>query len=127
MNNKLRDVKKRAQQSHFKRRARERLGYALNQTAISGIRNSVQGEHGTLLAQPSLRISIWSVRYGERDLVVVYDHETEELVTLITTGMYQEMAICNSPRGKDADDLKSRIADTPAGKALQEMKERLDG
>jgi hypothetical protein len=67
------------------------------------------------------------VRYGERDLVVVYDHESEELGTLMTTGMYQEMDICNSPRGKDADDLKSRIADTPAGKALQEMKERLDG
>lgn len=127
MNKKLRDVKKRAQQSHFFKRAQERLGYSLSKTAISGLRNAVRGKHGTLLAQPSLRISIWSVRYGERDLVVVYDHETEELVTLMTTGMYQEMAICNSPRGKDADDLKTSIADTPAGKALQAMKEQLNG
>ena len=126
MKTKSRDIKRRAQQKHFARRAEERLGFKLSLTAISGIRNAVERKHGTLLAQPSLRIAVWRVRYGERNLVVVYDYETEELVTLMTTGMYQETALCNSPGGED-EDLKSRIADTPAGRTLQEMKERLDG
>jgi len=126
MKTKLRDIKRRAQQKHFARRAEERLGFNLSPTAISGIRNAVRHKHGTLLAQPSLRIAVWRVRYGERNLVVVYDYETEELVTLMTIGMYQETALCNSPGGED-EDLKSRIADTPAGQTLQEMKERLDG
>lgn len=127
MKNKRRAIKRSAQRKHFKKRAEERLGFALPETTISSIRSAVEAERGTLLARPSLRIGVWRVRHAERDLVVVYDYETEELVTLMTTGMYQETALCNSPRGRDDKDLKSPIANTPAGKALQEMKERLDG
>jgi len=123
----LRDIKRRAQRLHVLRRAHERLGYELSNDDIDAIRLKVERGRGDLLVQPSLRTSIWRIVVDHRKVVVVYDHETEEIATIMTTGMWQETDVAKSPAVTQDTPLKGSLENHPAGKALQDLKDKLNG
>jgi hypothetical protein len=123
--NELRNIKRRAQRRHVQKRILERLGVTLCDDELDALKLKIERGRAHMLARPSLRASIWRTEINNQRVVIVYDHETEELATVMTTGMWQEMDLCNSPAVKEHSVLQSSIKDTPAGKALQELKERL--
>jgi hypothetical protein len=122
----LREIKRQAQRRHFQKRSLERLGYDITPQEIDDLRLKIERGRAQLLARPSLRSSIWRTVVNGQKVVLVYDHETEELATLMTTGMWQEMDLCNSPAVKDPSAFQTAIKDSPAGKVLQELKEKLN-
>ena len=122
--NKYVKVRRAAQQSHFRRRVFERLGFSLTEDEITQLTREIQEEECTLLLRHSLRNSIWRVTAGSRDIIVVYDEETEVPVTVLTEGMWQVRSMCNSPVVTSGKDLQSALGDHPAGQILRDLKKR---
>ena len=120
--NKYLKARKVAQKSHFRRRVRERLGFHLTEDELKKVRDSIQQKTSLLLTRHSLRNSIWRVRIGNRDIIVVYDEETNEPATVLTESMWQERSVCNSPVVKDNQDLQIALGDHPAAKVLRDFK-----
>ena len=85
-----RKIHRHAQRIHFGRRAEERLGYALNVEEVIHIRELVRTETAELLFKPNLRFSMWRVPVKSGTIIVVYDHETKELVTVLSEAMWEE-------------------------------------
>ena len=80
-----------AQRIHFSRRAEERLGYPLNVKAVIGIRAAIRSESAELLrVKREARLSFWRVQVKSSTAIIVYSHETEEVVTLLTEEMWRE-------------------------------------
>ena len=42
---------------------------------------------------------------------MVYDNETEEMVTLLTEEIWQSQKMCNSPYAKDTKNLRQSLGD----------------
>ena len=122
--NKFVKARKVAQAEHFRRRAFERLGFSLTSEEISNIRSSIEKKEAPLLARQSLRHSIWRCCVGKRDIIVMYDEETEEPATIITESMWQERGICNSPVVENAESLQAALGDHPGAKVLKELKRK---
>lgn len=125
--NKYVKIKRDAQRTHFRRRALERLGYELLEREIARIRQQVRERKAELLTRPDAKLSVWRVDIGARQMVVVYDLETEELSTILTNKIWQEQDMCNSPYSKDEGHLVGTLGDHPKAKALAELKEKLGG
>jgi hypothetical protein len=122
--NKYLKVRKSAQATHFRRRAFERLGFHLTDEEVSNIRSSIEKQEAALLARQSLRHSIWRCYVGKRDIIVVYDEETDEPATIITESMWQERSVCNSPTVENAESLQTALGDHPGAKVLKELRKK---
>jgi hypothetical protein len=120
--NKYLKVRRSAQQSHFRRRVFERLGFSLAESEISQLIRDIQSKQATLLLRHSLRNSIWRVSVGSHAIVVVYDEETDVPVTVLTESMWQARSVCNSPIVTTTDDLYSALGDHPAAQVLRNLK-----
>lgn len=122
-----RKLKQHAQRRHFRRRACERLGYELQTREIVSIRRQVQERRAELITRPDERLTLWRVKVNGRSMVVVYDQETKELVTIMSETVWQSQDMRNSPHVKDEAGLRASLADTPAGQVLAGLKEASNG
>lgn len=113
----LRKIRRLAQRKHFSRRASERLGYIISGAEVIDIRRQVQSGTGELLTRPSDRLVLYRIKTSGRSMIVVYDNETEELVTMMTEAIWQAQAMCRSPHVDD----KAALRDTLGGSALEEL------
>jgi hypothetical protein len=55
-------------------------------------------------------------------MIVVYDNETGEMVTLLTEEIWQSQKMCNSPYSKDGGSLKQSLGANPV---LAELKGKI--
>jgi hypothetical protein len=117
----LRKVKRLAQRIHFARRASERLGYELSGAEVIDIRRQVQAGTGELLTRPSDRLVLYRISANGRGMIVVYDNETEELVTMLTEEIWQAQRMFKSPGVNDKADLRESLGGT-AWKELSKLK-----
>lgn len=115
---KLRKLRRYAQRKHFRARARERLGYELNEGEIAVIAQQVRQGEADLITRPSSRLVLWRVLINSRPMIVVQDLETDELVTIMGETIWQNQEMSKSPYVRDAGVLRSSLADTQAGKVL---------
>lgn len=113
----LRWIHKAAQQKHFRERVKERFGLDLDIPEWSDVLVAILTNRAEMLARPSLRTSMWRVTLFGTPVVVVFDHETLEMVTIITEEMWAERSLAKG------SPLTSTLAETPAGKVLQQLKE----
>ncbi len=91
MSKRVRKIRRQSQRIHFSRRSEERLGYILNVKAVIRIREAIRSETAELLhVKRGVRLSFWRVPVKSGTAIVVYSHETEELVTLLTETMWKE-------------------------------------
>lgn len=120
--NKYLKVRKCAQKSHFRRRVFERLGFNLTEEEIKEVVLKIREKRAFLLTRHSLRNSIWRVPVGKRDLIIIYDEETDEPATVLTESMWQERSVCNSPVVDNTQDLQIALGDHPAAKVLRDLK-----
>ncbi len=125
---KHRKLKRNAQRIHFRRRVLERLGYDIRFEEVTKIKQEIQDGTGQLLTRPDKRLSVWRVRIGNREgFVVVYDADTEELVTLMTDSIWQEQDMCNSPHVEDSAGLKGKLSAQRGAESLLELRKKLRG
>ena len=125
---KHRKLKRNAQRIHFRRRARERLGYDIPQEEVIRIKREIQNDTGDFITRPNERLSLWRVKIGNRGgFVVVYDAETEELVTMLTDGIWQEQDMRNSPHVEDSTALRSSLASQRGAESLLALRKKLGG
>jgi hypothetical protein len=117
--------KRNAQQAHFKKRAYERLGYELTNKEVTAIRHQVRDKTAILLSRPSFKLSIWRVSIKARPMIVVFDAETEELVTMLNYTTWQEQRMSNAP-DVPSEELKDTLASHPGAAVLRELRDRLE-
>jgi len=127
MSDKYRDLKRLAQQKHFRLRAQERLGYALREEEIAELLRKIQAGEAELITRPSARLVLWRVLVNGRSMVAVYDLETDELVTLMGETIWQNQEMSKSPHVRDDGVLRSTLAETQAGRVLAELLEKKNG
>jgi hypothetical protein len=120
MNSRLRKVKQNAQRIHFSKRAQARLGYELTSAEVRGLYSSIRSGVAELVAHPKERLSLYRVYINSRSMIVVYDNETEEMVTLLTEEIWQAQEMCNSPVSKDTKSLRQSLSDNADLLALRE-------
>lgn len=121
-------LKRNAQRIHFRRRVFERLGYEIRPEEVGKIKQEIRSGTGELLTRPNKRLSLWRIEVGNRKgFVVVYDAETEELVTLMTDSIWQEQDMCNSPHVSDGAELKGSLSDHRGAESLLELRKKLGG
>lgn len=77
-----RGSKRRAQQSHARRRARERLGIDLKPHVEADIIRRIQNGEAKLARRQSLRVSVYYLEVEGQELAVVYDRQRKCVVTL---------------------------------------------
>ena len=91
MSKRVHKIRRQSQRIHFSRRSEERLGYILNVETVIKIREAIRSETAELLhVKRGVRLSVWRVSVKSGTIIVVYSHETEELVTLLTEEMWKE-------------------------------------
>lgn len=116
-------IRRAAQRVHFRRRVTERLGYPLANSEISKIKQDIRDNTLHELASSVPRLRIYQILVDNRPCVVLYDIHTEELVTFLTLGMWQERKLAKSPADKSTQSLRGTLEDTPAGEVLKKLKE----
>jgi len=57
----------------------------------------------------------------------VYDAETEELVTLLTDGIWQEQTMCKSPHVEDPTELRGSLSEQRGAEGLLALRKKLEG
>jgi hypothetical protein len=83
-------VHKGAKQKHFRARIKERFGVDLDVAEWSGMLQSIIQENAEFLGRPSLRTSFWRLDFRGEPLIVVFDHEVLEMVTVLTEQMWEQ-------------------------------------
>lgn len=125
---KARKLKRHAQRIHFRKRVKDRLGYDIQPDEVRRIRQEIQSGTGVLLTRPDKRLSVWRTKIGNRTgFVVVWDAETEELVTLMTDAIWQQQDMCNSPYVEDDAALKGSFSEARGAESLLALKSKLEG
>lgn len=127
MLNKYHKAKRLAQRAHFRARAKERLGYELREEEITELIRQVQAGEADLITRPSARLVLWRVIINSRPMVVVYDLETDELVTMMGETIWQNQEMHKSPYVRDEGALRSTLAETQAGRVLAALLEKKNG
>ena len=115
-------VKKGAQQKHFRTRVKERLGFELSIHDWAYVLEIILTNEAEMLARPSNQTSMWRVRIAGKWVVVVFDDQSLEMVTVLTEEMWAERVLAKKKTHTDPA-LHTSIADTPAGETLQGMKD----
>lgn len=80
--------KKKSQRLHFRRRALERVGFAIGERAIREMVRRIQEGEATFVRRQSNRVTLWEVEVPEEDgrkVRCVYDKRTKEIVTVLPT------------------------------------------
>ncbi len=85
MRRKARKKKARCQSIHAKRRANERFGINLNSEQLV---KEIQDQKLTFLTRQSNRVTLWRKKEDDLDIVVVYDSNTKEIVTVMPYEWY---------------------------------------
>jgi hypothetical protein len=116
-------LRKRAQNKHFRRRVEERLGYALSEQEINQIKEDALGGQLRELVSPVPRLIIYQIFIDNRPCVVLYDNQTQELVTFLTLSMWQDRRLANNPKTENEESLRTTLENSPAGQVLKQLKE----
>jgi hypothetical protein len=81
---------KRLQFIHTRRRAAERFGVALTQSAYKQIIQDIQKGAATFLKRQSNMVTIWQVTAEEEVMVAFYDKRRKTIKTVLTPDQYEE-------------------------------------
>jgi len=114
-------IRKSAQRRHFLRRAQERLGYDLSGDELIAVRRSILSGMATLIIRPVEHLGVYRVPMRGRDMVVVYDYHTKEMVTMLSEGMWQTQRMSKSPDVTEKTALRDSL-DSSALNELQKLK-----
>lgn len=77
---------------------KERFDIDLDVADWTQILEDILTERATPLARPSLQTSFWQTEIQGQRVVVVFNHETLEMVTAITEEMWQERKLQKNQR-----------------------------
>jgi len=81
---------KRLQFVHTRRRAAERFGVALSQSAYKQIIQDIQKGVAIFLKRQSNMVTIWEVTAEEEVMVAFYDKRRKTIKTVLTPDQYEE-------------------------------------
>lgn len=82
--------KAKAQKSHAKRRASERLGVELNKEGYRALVAQIRDGRAKFLERQSLRVSLFAVDVAGSPAVAVYDRQRKTIATLLTMEMFNQ-------------------------------------
>lgn len=72
-----------ARRSHVHRRSKERLGITMSEAELNAIEASLRDRRGRFVHRADHGVSFWDVILRGRWVRVVFDHEHDELVTVL--------------------------------------------
>lgn len=80
--------KKKAQQRHSRRRARERFDFSLDKNSLHSVIKQIQSGEAKFVKKQSLRVKHWLVKLPSGSYAVaVYDKVRKSIITFLTTEM----------------------------------------
>jgi len=75
--------KKKAQQIHASRRAKQRFGINFGKDEQGQIKNLIQNGKATFLWRQSGRVTHWLVKHSDKLIHAVYDKERKQIITVL--------------------------------------------
>lgn len=87
----MRRSKKKCQQKHVMRRARERFSIHLSESDYLAIVDLIQDNKGIFIERQSHRITVWLVKYNGTNMIAVYDKERGTIATVLPLHYYKDV------------------------------------
>lgn len=94
-------TKTEAQNKHAKQRAMERYGIDLNRHKREQIIRMIQNGQAECVRKQSLRVSIFSVQFEDKEVIVVYDKQRKTLASFLPIEAKFEDTFMDNYRWRD--------------------------
>src|SRR5689334_7388305 len=99
-----RNTKKYAQIKHATQRALERYGIELTQHKRETMIKMIQTGNATLVRKQSHRVSIFSLIFEEKEVVIVYDKERKSIASFLPLEAKKEDIFMGNHRWRNEDE-----------------------
>jgi len=87
VNTKKRTQKKETQRAHFRRRMYQRHGWRITNNDIEEISRAIREGESVCLGRQSLRVTLHRLTFNDKEIVVVYDTNRNQPVTVLADDM----------------------------------------